>query len=206
MKFQKIIPILSLGTITATIPLFSSSQSEKTVDIKKELLDFLKQDLTEFYKNNVKRIRVFFNKVKNDNQIKQYINSVNENFSLTEILELLVHLKITLFEKKVVLAETKRHKIREIQNNKIYKTSKKIYKDKFYPVYKKEYTELDNLNLQNGVVWKVADGWFSYPKLYISPELKNIIGLYKYKDYKYTLLSEGNGFNFGNKIKLNEKI
>lgn len=58
-------------------------------------------------------------------------------------------------------------------------------------------------NLKYGVTWKVTDGWFSYPDLYISRSL------YNYQQNKfvhiselpYTLLSPNNEFNFGNKIK-----
>ena len=58
-------------------------------------------------------------------------------------------------------------------------------------------------NLKYGVTWKVTDGWFSYPDLYISRSL------YNYQQNKfvhiselpYTLLSPNNEFNFGDKIK-----
>ncbi|WP_426461197.1 hypothetical protein [Mycoplasma hafezii] len=55
-------------------------------------------------------------------------------------------------------------------------------------------------NFKNGIVWKVTDGWFSYPDLFIA-QAKKVNGRYDYKNYQYQLLSPGNEFNFGNKIK-----
>ncbi|WP_426460894.1 hypothetical protein [Mycoplasma hafezii] len=56
-------------------------------------------------------------------------------------------------------------------------------------------------NLKYGVTWKVTDGWFSLPNLYISKS-KLEGSKYRYQDWDYKLLSPGNEFNYGNKIKM----
>ncbi|RIV16869.1 hypothetical protein [Mycoplasmopsis gallopavonis] len=54
-------------------------------------------------------------------------------------------------------------------------------------------------NFRKGVTWKVTDGWFSFPDLYIATtEEEN--NDFPYWKYKYKWLSPGNEFNFGNKI------
>ncbi|WP_426461201.1 hypothetical protein [Mycoplasma hafezii] len=52
---------------------------------------------------------------------------------------------------------------------------------------------------KNGIVWKVTDGWFTYPDIYIATSKGNGLNN-EYENYSYTWLSPGNEFNFGNKI------
>lgn len=57
-------------------------------------------------------------------------------------------------------------------------------------------------NFKKGIVWKVTDGWFSYPELYIAPTneyIKDSIEEPSPSSFKH--LSAGTSFNFGNKIK-----
>lgn len=57
-------------------------------------------------------------------------------------------------------------------------------------------------NLENGVEWKVTDGWFSFPELYIKSTLP---GKGKESHEQFVHLSDGNSFNFGNKISMRFK-
>lgn len=57
-------------------------------------------------------------------------------------------------------------------------------------------------NFKNGVVWKVTDGWFSYPELYIAPTNENNALRVEEPDTSlFEHLSPGTSFNFGNKIE-----
>lgn len=57
-------------------------------------------------------------------------------------------------------------------------------------------------NFKKGIVWKVTDGWFSYPELYIAPTNEYIEdSIEEPSPSSFKHLSAGTSFNFGNKIK-----
>lgn len=55
--------------------------------------------------------------------------------------------------------------------------------------------------LQKGIVWKITDGWFSYPDLYIAQQLSVEDDPAHIPSSNWLWLSPGNEFNFANYVK-----
>ncbi|PAF55156.1 hypothetical protein [Mycoplasmopsis agassizii] len=161
-------------------------------------IGFNRNKLTEFlqYVNQVNYATNSYLQNENQNDsLTNVTNSINTFQKYVDPFELALRAMVTVSDQILLHIPTPNgYTAFENINDHGLNDFKKQIKDNYSTMMwiEKEWSD----NFQHGIVWKVTDGWFTFPDLFIATQEE---------PYKYKLLSPNDEFNWGHPIPLTIK-